>query len=315
MVDMSRGSRGDAALRSVRSPSPSGAELAIVLATLIWGGTFLFIKQGLETIAPFRLNAIRFLLAAVLMLPFSYSRLSGLSRRTLLQGFWLGCAMCLSYNLQTLGLVHTTASRSGFLTYTFSLYVPFLQFFLLRRLPRTGNILGLVVVVAGLVMMMAPDAGSETGFNAGDVITLIGAGAFALHIILLDTLTRDGDPVVLTTIQFIVTGSVSAVITVVAGERPTAWSWGLAGGMFYLILFGSMIALFLMTSYQHRISPVKAVILYALEPFFALILAVILIGDRLSGQEIIGCGLIVGGILISELWPLITDRRPPSEIR
>lgn len=292
--------------------SPFGAELAILLATLIWGGTFLFIKQGLETIAPFRLNAVRFSLAALLMIVIFFRRFRKVSRRVVLQGFWLGCAMCLSYNLQTLGLVHTTASRSGFLTYTFSLYVPFLQFFILRRLPRAGNVLGLIVVVSGLTMMMFQDVSSSGRLQVGDVITLAGAAAFAVHIILLDALTREGDPVVLTTLQFVVTGVVSGLLTAILGEAPTVWSWELGGSILYLTILGSMVALFLMTSYQHRITPVKAVILYALEPFFALVLAVLFIGERLSPSELAGCACIVLGILISELWPVLNKHRTPS---
>ncbi len=292
------------------------AESLLVLTTLIWGGTFAVIKGALADISPILMVGIRFILAAALAWPIlmrgtsTNQRAGGGSLFTpaaWLWGFAIGLAMLAGYAGQTIGLKYTSVARSGFITYSFALFVPFLQFFILGKRPGLGNLLGLVVVFLGLSLITDAISGGviKNGMNKGDLYSLLGALGYAFYIVLLDRAARDCHPAVLTILQMLFCGVLALALFPFVETPVLILSWRLAGAMLYLVLFGSVLALALMNWFQRRLTPLRAVLIYALEPVFAALIGWFAFSSGMSSREIAGAVLILGGIVVSDLWSLI----------
>ena len=295
------------------------AESLLILVTIIWGGTFAVIKGALADISPMLMVGIRFLLATVLSWPILIRRRSDknsadsehlFTKAAWLWGAAIGFVMLVGYAGQTIGLKYTTVARSGFINYTFALFVPFLQFFILGKKPDWGNLLGLVVVFLGLSFITDVFSGGfmNGGINKGDLYSLLAALGYAFYIVLLDRGAKIVHPSALTVIQMLFCG-VFAIALVPLVETPVlVISWRLAGAMFYLILFGTVLALALMNWFQRRLTPLRAVLIYALEPVFAALIGWFAFRAGMSPGEITGALLILSGIVVSDLWGLLVSR-------
>lgn len=288
------------------TPRRFGPELLLVLATLIWGGTFVATRAGLGFVSPLLIIAIRFLTSFTLLAVV----LSTMGRRWWEHwrgGIVVGVVLAGGYTLQTVGLQFTTASRSAFLTYLFAVLVPPLQVLIGRKRLRAVNLVGLLVVLAGTAVMTSPWAAS--GWNRGDLVTIAGAVCFALFVVLIDRYGATGAAIDLVPTQFLIAGGIALVLALVLEEvqfvaHPAAWS-----ALAYLTLLGTIGALGLQTVFQHRTTPVRATTIYALEPVFATIFALAVLGERVGVHEIAGGAIILGGVLLSELWALGRGRR------
>lgn len=275
------------------------AELILVGVTVIWGGTFSVTKDGLGDASPLLFLGIRFLTAWVLLSLLVPSLFRRINRKNLKHGVFLGLLMFFGYGLQNMGLVHTTAGRSGFITYTFALYVPLLQFLIIRQMPHKGNLAGLAVVTLGMILLAGSIGGS---LNRGDLLSLLSALSFAFYIVSLDLLTKKSDTWILTNLQFLVAGVLSLVIAPLVEDVHFVPSPRLFLGIAYLAVLGSVVAVSLMTRYQKYLSPTKAVLIYAMEPVFSVIVATLFFAEMFSIREGIGSAVILAGVFLSELW-------------
>ncbi len=275
------------------------AELYLILITLVWGGTFVSIKTALDDASPLLLMGLRFLSAFLFFSLFYRIRFRSFSSRVVKKGLILGFLMFLGYGLQTVGLKYTTASRSGFITYFYALLTPVFQFLILKKRPFWGNLAGLVCAFYGLFLITG---GMGRGsFNTGDSITLFSAIAYSLYIVFLDRMTRDEDVALLTSLQLLVTAAMAFLFLPFFEEPFLLLSVSLLGNILYLSVLGSVVAVYVMTRFQHAVTPTRAAILYSLEPVFSAVLAVIILKDQFSLLQSAGAGLIMGGVLLSEL--------------
>jgi drug/metabolite transporter (DMT)-like permease len=200
---------------------------------------------------------------------------------------------------QTVGLRFTTVARSSFITYMLALFVPPLQLMLSRKRLSAANLAGLAVVIVGIFVLTSPGG---VGLNVGDGLTLLCALGFAVHIVLLDRLSGEHDPVALTLVQFAVTAALAAVGSVALEQPHLVPHFELWLALGYLSLFGSGLAVYLQIRFQRDTSPTRAVIIYSLEPVFSVLLAWSVLAERLGWQELFGGGLILAGVTLSEIW-------------
>jgi len=283
------------------------AEVLLLMITVIWGGTFVSIKSALDYTSPLFLMGLRFLTAFILFSLFNRIRFSRLSRKTMLIGFFLGVFMFLGYGLQTIGLNYTSASRSGFITYFYALLTPFLQFFILKKKPFWGNLVGILIAFAGLVLITGGWNGGA--LNRGDLITLASALFFSIYIVCLDLWSREVDPGVLTSLQMLVTAILAFALmpffeTPFLINSPILW-----GNILYLSLLGSVVCVFVMTRYQKSLTPTRAAILYSMEPVFSVILAVLILKEVFTPLQVLGSLLILSGVILSELLEIKRETR------
>lgn len=282
--------------------SRTRAEFLLLSCTLIWGGTFAITKSGLEDISPMLLVTLRFAVATVLFLPFVNLRRGAMTPVTLKGGIIIGLLLFTGFITQTIGLQYTTASKSGFITGLLVVFTPVFQILIERKPPKIGNILGVVLVTSGLYLLTSPE-GSE--FNLGDGLTLVCAAVFGLYIVYLDLYTREGDVRQIAFLQFAVTGTGSLMGVLLFEEVLFRPGWPLVGSVAYLALLATLYTLTVQTRYQKETTPTRAAIIFSVEPVFAAFIAYVALGETIGPTGVLGGGLIVTGLLVSELSDVI----------
>jgi len=290
-------------------PSRGGAEGVLLACTAIWGSTFALTKNALDDASPLLFVAARFGLATLLFAPFVLKTLPRIERRALWRGLILGVLLFLGFATQTVGLRYTTASKSGFITGMLVVLTPIFQLLIERRAPRFGNLAGVVLVTGGLYLLTSPN-GSE--FNVGDALTLGCAAVYAVFIVYLDVFTKEHDPALLTFVQFAVTCLLAAASAPFLEELRFGLSGESVGTLAYLAVFATVAALYLQARYQRETTPTRAAIIFSLEPVFAAVFAYFLRDERLGTVGVIGGGVIVVGVLLSELSDVLFRRRGPG---
>jgi drug/metabolite transporter (DMT)-like permease len=274
------------------------AELVLLGTTLIWGGTFAVTKFGLLDVSPFLLVAIRFTLASLIYLLLFSREVLASSRADLLRGALLGFFLFVGFATQTLGLSHTTASKSAFITSMMVVFVPLLQILIERRAPTVGNIIGVVIVCTGMWLLTSPE---EAAFNVGDGLTLVCAIMFAFYIVYLDIASKKTAPVRLSFVQIAVSAVLSIVAIPLFETAAFSFSMSLLGVILYLTLLATVLTTYTQTRYQKDTTPTRAVIIFTLEPVFASIIAAVFLSEHLGGVALFGAALIIAGVLVSQL--------------
>lgn len=274
------------------------AEWYLFATTFIWGGTFVIIKKGLADISPLLMVSIRFSLATLVLLPFCIRPLLRADRKTIFWGFLLGLLIFSGFLLQTLGLQETTTSKSAFITTMMVIFTPLFQLIILRRRPRWGNLVGVVIVSVGLWFLTAPSGG---GLNRGDLLTLLCAIVFGLFIVLLDWTTRRYDVLLLTFLQ-ICCPAICGWLLLPFFEppvfRPTQ---AVLFALGYTAILATVVTGYVQTRFQRDTTPTRAALIFAVEPLWAAVLGFIFLQERLGGWGIFGGALIIAGVLFSEL--------------
>lgn len=291
-------------------------EIALLFNTLIWGGTFALIKNAFNDISPLLFLGLRFGIAALIFLPFVYSSLKKTNKKTLIAGSILGLFYFAGFTAQSLGLNLTTATKSGFITGTFVVFIPILQLIIEQRKPKWFNILSVLLVLIGLILLSskgenALDFIKQLGsdFNLGDLLTLLCALLFAFQVVYVDVFTKKYDYLPMVFVQLLITGlggfilsfifSISSLETFKFTLNTTVVT-----AILYTAIFASIIATVIQLKFQKFVSPTKAGIIFSIEPIFAAIFAYFLLSEKISNFGLVGCVLIFIGLIVSELFSI-----------
>ncbi|MCD6396607.1 MAG: DMT family transporter, partial [Spirochaetaceae bacterium] len=285
------------------------SELMLILVTLIWGGTFPVIKAGLSDISPLLMVVVRFALAFLFFLPLIIKRRNLLTSEIIKAGLILGFSTFIGYGMLTIGLTMTTVAKSSLISYGYALMTPPLQFLLLKKKVSPINLIGLVIAFTGMMIFTSPSA---SGWNMGDSITVLVALGYAFTVVLLDKYSRIYDVEVLTGIQFFFTAVFSVMLIPVFETLVFIPTVNLFIALFYLVIPGTVGALYLMNRFQKGTTPVRAVVIYALEPVIAIILGYFFLAEYIGLQEFIGGVIILAGVLFSEVWGLFVTSKVTS---
>lgn len=289
-------------------------ESALLFNTIIWGGTFALIKNAFEDVSPMMFLGLRFGLASLIFLPFVYSHLIKADLKTLTAGAILGAFYFSGFAAQTFGLNLTTATKSGFITGTFVVFIPILQLIIERRKPKWYNTASVIIVLIGLIMLSSKGENIfefihqlGTDFNLGDLLTLICSLLFAFQVVYVDIFTKKYDYLPMVFVQLLITGLGGFVLSFIFSATSfEPIKFNLSGSLIFAILytslFASIIATIIQLKYQKVVSPTKAGIIYSAEPIFAALFAYFLLSEKISNFGLIGCALIFIGLLVSEIF-------------
>ena len=282
--------------------SRTRAESYLLSLTIIWGSTFVLTKFILENASPFVYIAIRFSAASLLFAAFFFRRLRTISKDAVVKGLVLGVLLFFGFMLQTIGMKFTTASKSAFITGLMVVFTPIFQLIIERKAPRTGNIIGVVLVAIGLYLLTSPK-GSE--FNIGDTLTLGCAVLFSIYTVYLSLYGRDHDPAHLTFIQFSSTAILAAIAIPFLETARMNLTFNFLLNLAYLAVMPTVVALYVMAKYQKYTTPTRSAIIYSMEPPIAAIFAFFIIGEQIGMVGVIGGILILSGLIVSELSDVI----------
>ncbi|HXY26323.1 MAG TPA: DMT family transporter [Candidatus Acidoferrum sp.] len=281
------------------------ADLSLAFCSLLWGVTFVVVKNALSHASVFLFLAVRFSVAAALMLLWSFRTLRQFEREDLFAGIRLGFFMFMGYAFQTAGLQYTTPSKSGFVTGSSVVVVPLLLALFWGKRLTWGAYAGAFVAVLGLYYLTIPAQGIAF-LNRGDVLTFVAAGLYAVHIILVGEYTQHHSAKALSLIQvagcagmaWLTAGAAAAI-----RWQPVRfdWRWELYAGILICAVFATAVAFSIQLWAQQYTSSSHAAILFTLEPVFAVITSYLLIGERLGQRAILGAVFVLMGILVAEL--------------
>ncbi|WP_460095169.1 DMT family transporter [Pseudomonas sp. S2_B03] len=276
----------------------SKAECVLVLITMIWGGTFLIVQHAMTVSGPMFFVGLRFAAAAAIVAMFSWRHLRELTLFEVKAGSFIGVAIMLGYGLQTVGLQSIPSSQSAFITALYVPFVPLLQWLVLGRRPGLMPSIGIMLAFTGLMLLSGP-SGAALNFSPGEISTLISAVAIAAEIILISTFAGQVDVRRVTVVQLAVTAVLSFLLVVPTGEVIPEFSWLLLVTALGLGAASAAIQV-AMNWAQKSVSPTRATLIYAGEPVWAGIVGRIA-GERLPAIALVGAGLIVAAVIVSEL--------------
>jgi drug/metabolite transporter (DMT)-like permease len=279
------------------SPSRK-AELSLLFLTFIWGTTFPLVKAALNFCSPFLFVSLRFGLATLAFWLIFSKRISFKNKGALKAGAVIGIFLFLGFGFQTLGLQYTAASKSAFITGLFVVMIPPLSFLILKERIRIFSLIGVVLAISGLYLLTHPK-GSE--FNLGDLFTFFCAVSFSFQVIFVQIYTKRFDFLSLTFIQILITTFLSLPFMFAFERIKLVYHPSLLLAILVCAILATALALFIQNRMQKDTTTVKAALIYAMEPVFAAIFSFLLLGEVLGWLGILGGGLILSGMLCSEL--------------
>lgn len=277
----------------------SGAA-GLLFATLIWGTSFVVMKDTLDSVKPLFLLAVRFSIGALVFVAVCAKRLKKIDLGYLKHGALMGIMLALAYILQTYGLNETTPGKNAFLTAVYCVLVPFMNWLFLKKKPGVNNIAAAVVCFIGVgLLSMTPGDGG--GVNNGDGLTLAGGALYALHIIVVTRATDEkSDTLLLTLVQFTTAAVICWVGTLAFEGAPQLPIGPAAWKLLYLGLVVTAVALFLQVWGQGRLPPSSAAIILSFEAVFGVTFSLLLGYDEPSVQTFIGFALMFISVILSE---------------
>ena len=284
---------------------------AMLLATLIWGSSFVVMKDTLDNVRPLMLLAARFIIAAAVLSLVCIPRFRRLDAATLGHGALMGLLLCSGYIVQTYGLVLTTPGKNAFLTTFYVVLVPFLYWATNRKKPDGYNIAAAVICVAGVgFLSLAP--GDGTGMNLGDLLTLCCGVLYAMHIIAVRRATESGrDVMLLTWMQFLTSAVVCLAGTLIFEGRPSVPTGRPLWSDIDLGLAATALGLFLQNWGQKRVPPSPASVILSFEAVFGAAFSLVLGYDDPKPHLFAGFALMFLAVVVSEVKPF--KKRKPDK--
>jgi drug/metabolite transporter (DMT)-like permease len=280
----------------------TAAELALAGNTIVWGATFVLVKAALQDVTPILFVALRFgLAAAVLLLTFGPRARRQLTTKSLAVGALAGTFLFGGYFFQTLGLRLTTAPKSAFITGLASVLVPLLASLVYRIRPQRSEWMGFALATIGLGLMTLE--GNLGSIGRGDLLTFFCALAFACHVLTLGRFSSSVGFELLAFMQ-VSTAAIWATLLFRGMEQPhVEWRPAVVYAILITGILCTALAFSVQAWAQQHTTSTRTALLYMLEPVVAWITSYFLAGEGLSGRGAAGATLILGGVLMVELKP------------
>lgn len=276
------------------------SDSVLLLATVVWGSTFVVVHQALRDWPPFLFLALRFTVAAMVLAPFVLARGSRPGPAAVRAGAVVGAWLFLGFALQTLGLARTTPTRAAFITGLSVVLVPVFMIAVYRRLPTAASMVGVGLATCGLALLTGGAGGALRG---GDLLVLGCAVGFALQILAVDHHTAAVGPAVLLLGELAMVALLSwpAALLLETPRLPSsAAAWG---ALLYVTFAATLGALGAQNWAQKRTPPARAAVIFTMEPVFAATFSWLATGEELAGTGWAGSALILAGMLAAELLP------------
>lgn len=282
--------------------------ILLFITAVIWGCAFVAQSVGMDYIEPFTFSAVRSLIGSAFLVPCIW--LLGKRKNTeaikvkedkkelLKGGIICGVIICVAANLQQIGILYTSVGKSGFLTALYIVIVPVIGAFLGKK-PGKKLCMAVVCAVVGLYLLCMKVGTFSLEF--GDVLLLLCALVFSLHIMTIDYFTQRVDGVKLSCIQFLVCGILSGIVMLIF-EHPsltaicTAWA-----PVLYTGILSCGVAYTLQIVGQRGMNPVVASLIMSLESVVSAIAGWLILGQILSGRELAGCVVMFIAIILAQL--------------
>ena len=281
----------------------------IITATIIWGSTFVLVKDVTEVMGPAWLVGTRFALAAVILALFFFKERSiYLDKRNALYGCVCGFVLFAAYYVQNVGITDTTPGKNAFLTATYCVIVPFSAWLLMRRRPTRFSIAGAAIALTGIGLI---SLSGDFTVRFGDALSLGCAFFFALHITLISMLTSEKNALAITIWQFAVVGACGLTVAGLTEPIPdlARFDVGDVLAVGYLTVFATALALLMQNTAQPHMTPATASLILTFESVFGASFSILLGAEELTLRLFVGFALVFSSVLVAEVLPAWLDKR------
>ena len=276
---------------------PGLGRLSLLVTTMLWGFAFVMMKTTLDELDVLYLLAIRFTIAAVILMLLACRRWKEIDRGYLKGCVPTGLALTAAYVFQTWGLTYTTPGKNAFLTAFYVIVTPFLVWLVRKIRPTRYHLIAAALCMAGVGMISVD---RDLSVNVGDLLTLVCGVCFAVHIIFLDRYAAGRSTVLVTALQFAASAVTLWILALLFGTAPGRISTGSWGSILYLSVLSSALCFLLQTFGQQNTPPAQASILLSLEAVFGVLASVLVLREKPGMKVIAGFILMLAAVLISE---------------
>lgn len=285
----------------------SAAEL--LLTAFIWGVAFVAQSVGMDYIGPFTFNCVRSIIGGLILIPLililrkadkterSETEAKAYKKNTILGGICCGVALCVASSFQQFGIMYTTVGKAGFITALYIIIVPILGIFIGKRVAPIIWVSS-IIAVAGFYLL---SISGQVSISKGDVLVLICAVLFSVHILIIDYFSPKGDGVTISCIQFLTCGILCGIcmflfetpqITdILAAYLPILYAGVMSCGVAYTLQIVG----------QKNMDPTVASLILSLESVFSVLAGWVILGQGLTTKELIGCGLVFAAVLLAQM--------------
>lgn len=283
--------------------------IMLLITSIIWGTAFVAQSEGMNYVEPFTYNAMRTLLGGVVLIPvmilFRFSdkrngkkKSSCSLKNTVIGGICCGVALFIASSFQQAGIAQTTAGKAGFVTALYIVIVPMIGIFLHKKMPLRMWLF-IAIALAGFRLLCIKQ---DIGISSGDLLVFFGAIFFAVHITVIDYFNqKNTDGVLMSCIQFFTAGLLMLICMFIF-EKPTIPNiMGAGGTILYAGILSCGVAYTLQILGQKHTNPTLATMLMSLESVFAALSGWLILGEKLSIKEFIGCILIFAAVILAQL--------------
>ncbi|MDQ2177963.1 DMT family transporter [Marinifilum sp. D714] len=270
----------------------------LLLGTIFWGMTFVFIKDAVSLMSVAGFLGYRFLLAGFVLALIFIKRIKRLDRTTLKYGALMSLPLLSSFLAQTIGLQYTSASKGGFITGLSVVFVPVILSIIQRKLPSSNIFIAVLMATMGLAMLTLS---SSLDLNIGDTWVFLSAILFAIYIIMVGNISKKCDGILLSVTQFLLVGVICTTHAGINGDLYIPMQYKLWQAILFTALFATAYMYTVQNYYQKYISEITTSIIFSFEPLFAAITAYFYLNEALTEETIFGGLLIFIGILFAEL--------------
>ncbi len=284
--------------------------LALLICCMIWGSTFVVIKNVSSKIDPYLLSTFRNGIAVIILL--SYILISKKSaclknRKSVKEGFIIGFLLAAIYVVQTIGMKYTSSNHSAFITSSAVVIVPILLVLFRKHKINIQQIVSIIIICCGLYYLT--NSGTQSEYNIGDIITFVGAFICAAHIIFSGIFVKGTDFLSLVFYQFLFAGLIS-VIGLFLNLKGLTFQFekGYLYEILYLGAFGTFFCFFVTVWAQKYISTIYTMMIFSLEPVFASISSFLYSGELFTRLEVYGAIGIFTGLIFYSI-PLKKERK------
>lgn len=275
--------------------------LLLLLTAIIWGSSFVAQSVGMDYVGPFTFTCIRSILGGLVLIPFllwSYKGNLKMKKTDMLGGISCGIALFAASNAQQIGLVYTTVGKGGFITSLYVVIVPVIGLLLGKKVRKMiWFCVGLSVV--GLYLLCMTEGNLSLGY--GDLLILVCAVLFSLHIMIIDYFSSKGDAVNMSCIQFFTCAALSGIVMLGFEQPSFANIMNAKYSILYAGVLSSGVAYTLQIVGQKGVNPTVASLILCLESVVSAISGWFILHEAMTSREVLGCVLMFAAIVLAQV--------------
>ena len=285
----------------------SAAEL--LLTAFIWGVAFVAQSVGMDYIGPFTFNCVRSIIGGLVLIPLIFvlrktnktqrneKEAKAYKKNTILGGICCGVALCVASSFQQFGIMYTTVGKAGFITALYIIIVPILGIFIGKRVAPIVWVSSIVAVFGFYLLSIS----GQVSISKGDILVLICAVLFSVHILIIDYFSPKGDGVTISCIQFLTCGILCGICMFLFEEPQIADILAAYLPILYAGVMSCGVAYTLQIVGQKNMDPTVASLILSLESVFSVLAGWVILGQGLTTKELIGCGLVFAAVLLAQM--------------